>query len=149
MSFVERNSRGGYVAGVGNFNPAGDIYLSHLDKLYLDWGEASGDDTYITSPSNSRIDLYTSGATQFSVRSDINYSYNPLYPSADDSVDLGAAAVRWQDLFISNSIDLEETTTPTGVADSAILYAEDNGAGKTKLMVIFGTGAAQQIAIEP
>lgn len=29
------------------------------------------------------------------------------------------------------------------------LYAEDNGGGKTKLMVIFNTGAAQQLAIQP
>lgn len=38
---------------------------------------------------------------------------------------------------------------PTGVANSVIIYAEDNGAGKTRLMAIFGSGAAQQIAIEP
>lgn len=31
----------------------------------------------------------------------------------------------------------------------AKVYAEDNGAGKTRLMVQFQTGAAQQIAIEP
>jgi len=29
------------------------------------------------------------------------------------------------------------------------LYIEDNGSGKTKLMIRFNTGAAQQIAIEP
>jgi hypothetical protein len=35
------------------------------------------------------------------------------------------------------------------VADVVILFAEDNGAGKTKLMAQFPTGAAVQIAIEP
>ena len=44
---------------------------------------------------------------------------------------------------------LNEMTAPSGVANKATMYAEDNGAGKTKLMVIFGSGAAQQIAIEP
>jgi hypothetical protein len=34
-------------------------------------------------------------------------------------------------------------------ANKARLYAEDNGSGKTKLMVRFPTGAAVQIAIEP
>ena len=29
------------------------------------------------------------------------------------------------------------------------IFAQDNGAGKTQLMVIFASGAAQQIAIEP
>lgn len=29
------------------------------------------------------------------------------------------------------------------------LYGEDDGAGKTRVMIRFATGAAQQIAIEP
>jgi len=29
------------------------------------------------------------------------------------------------------------------------IFAQDNGAGKTQLMALFATGAAQQIAIEP
>jgi len=47
------------------------------------------------------------------------------------------------------TLDLLEQTAPTGVANTARIYARDNGAGKTQLMVIFGSGAAQQIAIEP
>ena len=43
----------------------------------------------------------------------------------------------------------KEQTAPTGTANQAKVYAQDNGGGKTQLMVIFGTGAAQQIAIEP
>ena len=34
-------------------------------------------------------------------------------------------------------------------ANGAVIYAVDNGAGKTQLMVRFQSGAAQQIAIEP
>lgn len=34
-------------------------------------------------------------------------------------------------------------------ADSWRLFGQDNGAGKTQLMVIFSSGAAQQIAIQP
>jgi hypothetical protein len=44
---------------------------------------------------------------------------------------------------------LTETSAPTGTANKATIYAEDNGSGKTRLMAIFGTGASQQIAIEP
>lgn len=40
-------------------------------------------------------------------------------------------------------------SAPSGVTNGALIYAIDNGAGKTKLMVVFGTGAAVQIAIEP
>lgn len=43
----------------------------------------------------------------------------------------------------------ELATPPSGLTDNAVVYAEDNGSGKTRLMVQFQTGVAQQIAIEP
>lgn len=43
----------------------------------------------------------------------------------------------------------ESSPAPAGVANSAVIFAEDDGTGKTRLMVQFGTGVAQQIAIEP
>jgi hypothetical protein len=44
----------------------------------------------------------------------------------------------------------ERSTTVTNPgANKAWIWAEDNGAGKTRLMVRFSTGAAVQIAIEP
>lgn len=47
-------------------------------------------------------------------------------------------------------IVLEEVAaTPDAVANAVVLYAIDNGSGKTRLMARFPTGAAQQIAIEP
>lgn len=43
-----------------------------------------------------------------------------------------------------------EMTAPVAPAANGYrLFAEDNGAGKTRLMVQFATGAAQQVAIEP
>jgi hypothetical protein len=45
---------------------------------------------------------------------------------------------------------LTEQTAPSApAANGAIVFAQDNGAGKTQLMVLFATGAAQQIAIQP
>jgi hypothetical protein len=45
---------------------------------------------------------------------------------------------------------MTEMTAPSApAANKARIYAEDNGSGKTRLMVLFPTGAAQQIAIEP
>ena len=43
----------------------------------------------------------------------------------------------------------EETAPTAPAANGYRIFAQDNGAGKTQLMVIFATGAAQQIAIEP
>jgi hypothetical protein len=43
-----------------------------------------------------------------------------------------------------------EQTAPTAPATNRVrVYAEDNGSGKTRLMALFPTGAAVQIAIEP
>jgi hypothetical protein len=49
-----------------------------------------------------------------------------------------------------NYVELDERTAPTAPAANKVrIYCEDNGAGKTKLMALFPSGAAQQIAIEP
>jgi hypothetical protein len=47
-------------------------------------------------------------------------------------------------------LDMYEITAPAApAANTGRLYFEDNGAGKTRLMCLFNTGVAQQIAIEP
>ena len=51
---------------------------------------------------------------------------------------------------LTEYIDMEEMTAPAApAANTARLYVEDNGSGKTRLMVLFPSGAAQQVAIEP
>lgn len=48
------------------------------------------------------------------------------------------------------SLEMQEVTAPAAPATNGVrIYAEDNGAGKTRLMACFATGAAVQIAIEP
>lgn len=44
---------------------------------------------------------------------------------------------------------IESTAPAAPAANGYRIYAQDNGAGKTQLMVIFSSGAAQQIAIQP
>lgn len=46
-------------------------------------------------------------------------------------------------------LELSERTAPTGLSNSARIYAKDNGSGKTQLVVIFATGAEQVIATQP
>ena len=43
----------------------------------------------------------------------------------------------------------EMTAPAAGAANTARLYSVDNGAGKTQLVVIFASGAAQVLATEP
>jgi len=50
----------------------------------------------------------------------------------------------------SRHMEMVEITAPAaGATNSARIFAEDDGAGKTRLMVRFATGAVQQLAIEP
>jgi hypothetical protein len=44
---------------------------------------------------------------------------------------------------------VEQAAPAAPAANGYRIFAQDNGAGKTQLMVIFASGAAQQIAIEP
>lgn len=47
-------------------------------------------------------------------------------------------------------LEFTEQTAPSAPAANEVrIYAEDSGGGKTRLMALFATGAAQQIAIEP
>lgn len=47
-------------------------------------------------------------------------------------------------------MQMTEITAPSaGASNTVRLYAEDNGSGKTRLMALFASGAAQQVAIEP
>lgn len=54
------------------------------------------------------------------------------------------------DVTFTGFMQMIEVTAPAaGAANTGRLYLEDNGAGKTRLMIRFNTGAAQQIAIQP
>jgi hypothetical protein len=48
---------------------------------------------------------------------------------------------------VIDGIELAAPAAPP--ANTWRLYGDDNGSGKTRLMVRFATGAAQQVAIEP
>lgn len=48
------------------------------------------------------------------------------------------------------SLSFIEITAPSApAANGCYLYVEDNGSGKTRLMALFSSGAAQQVAIQP
>ena len=68
---------------------------------------------------------------------------------AASSVNLGGGTQAWKRIFASEYLELDEMTAPSGSANHARLYAVDNGSGKTQLVVVFGTGAAQVLATEP
>jgi len=74
-----------------------------------------------------------------------------LYAYSDNTFDIGQVnSFRPRNLFLGSYMQIYEMTAPAApAANSVRIYAEDNGAGKTRIMALFATGAAQQIAIEP
>ena len=80
-----------------------------------------------------------------------------FYKSVAGRIDVmdGITDTAFRDLKLRNLIQTEyhevaEMTAPAAPATNSVrIYAEDNGAGKTRLMALFASGAAQQIAIEP
>lgn len=53
-------------------------------------------------------------------------------------------------LSLGNLVEMTEISAPAApTANGVRIYAVDNGAGKTQLMALFQSGAAQQLAIEP
>ncbi len=50
----------------------------------------------------------------------------------------------------AGAMRMAEMTAPSAPGvNSGVMYLEDNGSGKTRMMVLFATGAAQQVAIQP
>jgi len=64
-------------------------------------------------------------------------------------IGLSPASTLESRMTIAGDIGLREMTAPSATANTGKLFVEDNGSGKSRLMVQFGSGAAQQIAIEP
>jgi hypothetical protein len=93
----------------------------------------------------------------FTVRSDayVGFASSTTVPGGQGDTNLirvGAAimGIRGGSTTTGGVLSLIEQTAPAAPAANGVyIYAEDNGSGKTRLMALFATGAAQQIAIEP
>jgi hypothetical protein len=94
-------------------------------------------------------------ANKILANSDMQYAFTSGASAFTSAPDTGIARDSAGVVKVTNgstgggAMQLAEITAPTGTANAVRIYAEDDGAGKTRLMAIFGTGAAQQIAIEP
>lgn len=62
----------------------------------------------------------------------------------------GIVGIRSTNTTTGGVLSFIERTAPSApAADGCYIYAQDNGAGKTQLMALFSSGAAQQLAIQP
>ncbi len=110
----------------------------------------NGGNTYVTlsdDGDDSDLTMHLNGKTLMTVES--NGAANAGRVLLGDGVNL----VLNNDATDTDSgyISLEELSASPGItsATRCTIYIEDNGSGKTRLMAQFGSGAAQQLAIEP
>lgn len=103
-----------------------------------------------------QVALWESYATAVSLSSVSMVSWGsgiPTINSLDTAINRSAAGVvgiRGNSSTDGGALEFLEQTAPSAPGANAVrLYAQDNGAGKTQLMALFNTGAAQQVAIEP
>lgn len=89
--------------------------------------------------------LGRNGDVQWAIDNNSNFS-----PTTNNLLDVGATTNRIRNLHQGGYLEQVEMAAPAAPAANGVrIYAEDNGSGKTRLMALFATGAAQQIAIEP
>jgi hypothetical protein len=101
--------------------------------------------TRITSPGGNLS--FRAGTAPWEVQLTSAGHFNP---ASNNNQELGSSGNNWKNFFLSNYQEIAEMTAPAAPATNKVrIYAVDNGSGKTQLMALFATGAAQQIAIEP
>ena len=133
---VGSNSLRGAVDGLQN------VAVGHNAGRYF--GEGSSD---VTSPDQSIFIGYDARPETATGDNEIVIGYQGR-GNGNDTTTLGNSSTTHT--YIAGSWVLDEQgSPPTGAADKAIIFAEDNGTGKTRLMVQFPTGTAVQLAIEP
>jgi hypothetical protein len=73
-----------------------------------------------------------------------NFKASALTSITTASVDIGASGATMRRFYLG------EAGAPSApAANEVVLFAQDNGGGKTQLMALFSSGVAQQVAIEP
>jgi len=140
----------------GTSNTAGQEF--RIDGSQGTGTGAGGSIVFRVAPAGSSGSAVNALAAALTIATTAITAQNHLLFSADNTYDIGASgATRPRDLFLGRNLvqvgayhEMAEMTAPAAPAANGVrIYAVDNGSGKTQLMALFATGAAQQIAIEP
>jgi hypothetical protein len=133
---------------------------SNYERGFMRWNtnvlefgaEAAGTGTQrATKLTGASLQFDVGAINVFAIQSTGNIIFNN-----NNSRDIGVAGGVARTVRVGTSIEnagyeeFTEMTAPAAPAANGVrIYAEDDGAGKTRLMARFATGAAVQIAIEP
>jgi len=154
---AQRNSTNAQTFNIYNTYTDGSNY----ERGFLKW--ASNELVIGTESLGTGTDrkVKIKGGTTVQLQLETDITYNRSYLGFGTTVGTALASLRSdvsgvlrlaEGISTSNGAahELIEMTAPSAPsADRVRIYAEDNGSGKTRLMALFATGVAQQIAIEP
>ena len=137
------------IGGSDPTNGAGIGFQSAGDNLLTLYGGGSGSTAKVIIGGGSYpfTRLSSNGAYGWSAASNPTDAVNDtnFFRSA-----AGVVSVRGTSTSVGGALNFLEQTAPSAPsADQVVVYAEDNGSGKTRLMARFNTGAAQVLATEP
>lgn len=111
-------------------------------NLYLD--PASGSVSLVDGTDAFDLNIYDATTQSVSLKANGSSWLN------GGNVGIGTASPDTRLDIDAGAMEFAEMTAPSGgVANTARLFARDNGSGKTQLCVIFATGAIQVLATEP
>lgn len=121
-------------------NGNGIVNSSSFQMFNTDWNADQTNFELFTFGWNNNV------ATFLSQRGGTGTLRDMQFANANGSFRLVAAGY----MTLTDFIEGVEITAPAaGAANTWRIYGEDNGAGKTRVMIKFNTGVAQQIAIQP
>lgn len=145
-----------------------DFQISHARVAGITFGSTAASAQIAINAFNSTLHFHTSSSTDSSylsaqlninelgLASTVDLLWAATSASAGKDVGLGRAAagimrLRGATATSGAALRVFERSAPASAppSDSADIWLEDNGSGKSRLMVRFPTGATQQIAIEP
>jgi hypothetical protein len=117
---------------VNGFLSGGNKVIGLPADYFVAWANGTGN--YFSHTSDTRLSRNAAGVVQFGT-------------TANNALGSWRAT---NGTLLGTLTGTEQLSAPAApAANGYVIYAEDNGSGKTRLMVRFATGAAQQIAIEP
>jgi hypothetical protein len=120
--------------------------VSDVDGPTVVWAANTGGSAYHLQCLDSSV--IASAKYVFSILKDgtLSWGAGANHAAEDTTLTRAAAAV----LAVTSAFQFPERSDPTAPStNNAILYAKDNGSGKTQIVVRFPTGAVQVLATEP
>lgn len=138
------------------FNSAGNVIADgYLFLNGMEFRALTDQRLFLIDSGNSNFAAFDTAIVALGLKSDWQFAWSSTTPLGA-GVDTGLKRVSAGVVGVTNgstgggALSFIEMTAPSAPsANGCYLYTEDDGAGKTRLMALFSSGAAQQVAIQP